>query len=110
MNDTPKPTPHMRAAILPVTPIPLNCDVTTCPPTDWRSPPMIDEFNRLARRAAAAHRLPIIDSASVVEPMWDAASDYKHPHGVVLEALATLVHRALSRPVRKKRVQIDAAW
>lgn len=92
-----------RVWVLPVTPIPLNCDVTTCPPTDWRSPPMIDEFNRLVHRTAKAYDLHVIDSAPVVEPMWDAASDYKHPHGVVLEALAILVHRTLLRSSRKGR-------
>ena len=64
---------------------------------------MIDEFNRVVHHTAKAYDLPVIESAPVVDPMWDAAGDYKHPHGVVLEALATLVHRTLLRSSRKRR-------
>lgn len=79
--------------VLPMSPIPLNCDVTTCPPTDWRSPPMIDAFNALVYRTAAQIGAPIIHTSRLVGPMWDSAGDYKHPHGVVLHAIGAKVVR-----------------
>ena len=89
--------PKSKSWVLSCNHIPLNCDVTTCPPTDWRSPPMVDEFNQIAERLASAHGLPFIDNTDIVSPMWDAAQDWKHPHGVVLEAVANRLWRRVCR-------------
>ena len=64
---------------------------------------MIDEFNARLSRLAVAAGVALLDNTPVVGPMWDSASDYKHPHGVLLRVLgARLVNRICSWYERAK--------
>ena len=57
---------------------PLGYKQLQCPPTDWRTPFLVDEYN--ARLAAVARRtkVPFIDTSSLLRPIWDMASDWNH--------------------------------
>jgi hypothetical protein len=95
---------------------PLGAMLVTCPPTDWRSPPVIDGYNDALAEVTAAAGVPFIDAVRsltrwpfsqysilcqdrktqkrqfsqgfIVGPMWDSADDWCHYHGKVVEAVA----------------------
>ena len=72
---------------------PLGCIRTACPALDRRLPPVADAYNAVARAVAAAHapRVGFVDTRDIVGPMWDAAPDWCHEGGKVLDAIATRV-------------------
>ena len=70
---------------------PLNCIITQCPPTDWRSPPMVDHLNEIMRRQAEAHKVPFLDTSDIGGPLWDSSSDFSHPQQRVLKRLISHV-------------------
>jgi hypothetical protein len=50
-----------------------------CPPTDWRSPPVIDGYNKIiARISGDFDFVEYIDTNSIIGPMWDSPSDWCH--------------------------------
>ncbi len=49
-----------------------------CPPQDWRSPPVIDGFNRMIRILAETMDVPFIDTNFIIGPMWDSGGDFCH--------------------------------
>jgi hypothetical protein len=58
---------------------PLGDMITSCPPTDWRSPPVIDGYNRILKRVSKKFGVPFIDTtASIIGPVWDSAPDWCH--------------------------------
>jgi len=49
------------------------------PPTDWRTPPVVDAYNAALQTIAIALGIPYIDSSTtIIEPMWDSAPDWCH--------------------------------
>ena len=78
---------------------PLGGLIGACPPTDWRSPAVIDGYNAAIRhvveelhnhtamnntisggggKGGANHVVQFVDTDFLVGPMWDAASDWCH--------------------------------
>ena len=57
---------------------PLGDEKNTCPPTDWRTPSVIDTYNEIARRIAKECNVPFLDAGYVMDPMWDSAHDFCH--------------------------------
>mmetsp|Transcript_5028 Transcript_5028/g.10170 ORF Transcript_5028/g.10170 Transcript_5028/m.10170 type:complete len:501 (+) Transcript_5028:157-1659(+) len=49
-----------------------------CPPEDWRSPPVIDGFNRMIRILVETMDVPFIDTNFIIGPMWDSGGDFCH--------------------------------
>ena len=58
--------------------IPLGYKQLQCPPTDWRTPFLIDAYNDELRALAAAAAVPFLDTTAVARPIWDLASDWNH--------------------------------
>jgi hypothetical protein len=50
----------------------------TCPPTDWRSPPVIDRYNDIIQNLSSTMNVPYIDTNFIIQPMWDSAVDFCH--------------------------------
>jgi hypothetical protein len=73
---------------------PLGDLKLTCPPGDWRSPPVIDMYNTILQNISASMGVPYIDGTSVLSPFWDSAKDYNHYRndGATQEALHILSH------------------
>jgi hypothetical protein len=68
---------------------PPGAMIVTCPPTDWRSRPFVDAYNRVASTVVDAEpNVGHIDNMFLVDPMWDSADDWCHYHGKVAEAMA----------------------
>lgn len=64
---------------------PLNQWIFSCPPKDWRHPPVIDAYNAVIRQAVKetrtgpnVPRVHFVDTNFIVGPFWDAASDWRH--------------------------------
>jgi hypothetical protein len=60
--------------------------VTSCPPFDHRSPPVIQMMNSILAQLTAELSVPYIDLNHIIGPMWDSALDYSHPKGKVFTA------------------------
>ena len=50
----------------------------TCPPTDWRTPPVIDRYNDILQHLSSTMNVPYIDTNFIIQPMWDSAEDFCH--------------------------------
>ena len=59
---------------------------TPCPPTDWRTPPVIDMLNSLSVNMTTQLGLDYIDLNHIIGPLWDSALDFCHPIGAVFTA------------------------
>lgn len=63
--------------------------VAAYPPTDWRSRPLVDAYNRAVAAAVESHpHVSYIDNGPIVDPMWDSAGDWCHYHRRVADAMA----------------------
>jgi hypothetical protein len=68
----------------------------TCPATDWRHAPLIEQYNAAAERAVNAINdqsslsLPVryLDTRFIMQPMWDSPADWYHFKDKVGEAEA----------------------
>uniref|UniRef100_A0A7S1C2A9 Uncharacterized protein n=1 Tax=Corethron hystrix TaxID=216773 RepID=A0A7S1C2A9_9STRA len=58
--------------------IPISFRTGACPPVDWRSPPVIDQYNTIIRKVCAMHMVTFIDSNFIIGPMWDRSDDFNH--------------------------------
>ena len=59
--------------------IPLNNLVaSSCPPVDWRSPPVVDRYNSIERKLCMEHGIPFIDTNFLISPVWDSSPDWNH--------------------------------
>ena len=75
---------------------PAGAMIGKCPPTDWRSRPFIDAYNRVISTVVDAEpNVGHIDNMFIVDPMWDSADDWCHYHGRVAEA--RVLHIAQAR-------------
>ena len=60
---------------------PLGALIGKCPPSDWRSPLVIDGYNSVIQAAVQEMKSPrvkYIDTNHLVGPVWDASSDWCH--------------------------------
>lgn len=62
--------------------------MTSCPPFDHRSPPVIAMLNDVLKQLTTTHDVEYIDLNHIMGPMWDSALDYCHPRGKVFFAEA----------------------
>jgi len=62
--------------------IPLNRMRLSCPPTDWRSPVLVDMYNEILRQVVESYsafpKLRFVDTSEVIRPIWDTAEDWCH--------------------------------
>jgi len=57
---------------------PIGDMIGSCPPTDWRSPPVIDMYNQVTKRVCNKFKIPLIETNDIIGIMWDRASDWCH--------------------------------
>lgn len=62
---------------------PIGYTVGACPPTDWRSPPVMQTYNGILRSLCSMYDLPYIDTDFIIAPLWDAADDWCHFNGEI---------------------------
>lgn len=51
---------------------------TTCPPQDWRSPPIVEGYNEIISQLCSSMNVSYIDTSSIVGPLWDISEDFCH--------------------------------
>jgi hypothetical protein len=61
---------------------PIGDRIGECPPTDWRSPPVIDGYNRILKRVSKKFGVQFIDTNAIIGPVWDSAPDWCHYRNV----------------------------
>jgi len=49
-----------------------------CPPTDWRTPPVLDRFTDIIHNLSDVYNFPFIDTDFIAGPMWDSNHDLMH--------------------------------
>lgn len=59
---------------------PINQRIGRCPPSDWRSPAVIDGYNSIIANACRSfgELVKFIDTNHIIKPMWDSAPDWCH--------------------------------
>lgn len=65
--------------------------IGACPPTDWRSPNVIDMYNQITKRLSTRFGFPFIDTNNIVGVLWDSAEDWCHIKGAASEAETTYI-------------------
>lgn len=86
-DDGPPPTFYLRSMNY----NPLGGSIASCPPTDWRSPVVVDGYNTILRRLAEHFNIPFIDNIFIVGPMWDSAKDWSHYNNEVGHRMAAYI-------------------
>jgi hypothetical protein len=71
--------------------------ITACPPKDWRSIPVIDEYNKFVRAMCARRGIDFIDTRDIIGPVWDSGADLNHYHGQAGVAEAEYVRRYIQK-------------
>ncbi len=60
---------------------PLKDMVGKCPPTDWRSPTVIDSYNFIIEELVSKlnnSRVSYLDTTFITKPLWDSSHDWCH--------------------------------
>ncbi len=57
---------------------PLKERSLSCPPEDWRIPPVIDRYNSVLRSLCDRYNLTLLDTDAFIGPMWDHSPDWNH--------------------------------
>jgi len=57
---------------------PLGDMISACPPTDWRSPSVVEQYTNITKNLAATYNISYIDTNIVVSPVWDSQDDWCH--------------------------------
>jgi hypothetical protein len=57
---------------------PLSARATSCPPSDWRSPELIDAYNRALKKVCNEYNIQFVDTNSVMFTLWDSGEDFCH--------------------------------
>jgi len=57
---------------------PIGYEIGSCPPTNWRSPPVIDMYNQITKRVCNKFKIPLIETNDIIGIMWDRAADWCH--------------------------------
>jgi len=75
---------------------PLGGLINSCPPEDWRNPLVTEAYNRVHEALARKFNILYVDNSDIIMPLWDAARDWCHPEGNVMEALVKATSIRLS--------------
>ena len=51
---------------------------SSCPPTDWSSPLVIDAYNAVIQRVCEELDVPFLDTRGISGPIWDGNPDWNH--------------------------------
>jgi hypothetical protein len=51
---------------------------SSCPPRDWRYPPVIEGYNSIIKSLCEKYELPFLDTNDIIGPMWDSGDDWCH--------------------------------
>ena len=57
---------------------PLGDLITQCPPTDWRSPNVVDMYTSIVKQICQEFDIPFIDTSDITSVMWDRHDDWSH--------------------------------
>lgn len=61
---------------------PIAGETGACPPSDWRTPPVMDGYSYLIQKAVMENnddeRFQFVDTRFATTPMWDSAFDWRH--------------------------------
>ena len=57
---------------------PIGDMIGSCPPEDWRNPPVMDMYNQITRKMANKHNITVIDTNEIVGITWDRSEDWCH--------------------------------
>lgn len=57
---------------------PMGDVYSSCPPRDWRYPPVIEGYNRIIEELCKKNDITYINTDGIVGPMWDSADDWCH--------------------------------
>jgi len=58
---------------------PLSRMISACPPRDWRSPAVINAYNKaIADVCNQFENVNFVDTSFIVGPMWDSSLDWNH--------------------------------
>lgn len=90
-----KPTP--RFAFISTNYNPMNCIITSHPPSDWRSPPYVDMYNSIIAKICKNYNISFIDNNDIMGPVWDHAADWCHPDAFVLQVIGSRLFDYLSK-------------
>eukprot|EP00598_Pedospumella_elongata_P001086 CAMPEP_0184981682 /NCGR_PEP_ID=MMETSP1098-20130426/11311_1 /TAXON_ID=89044 /ORGANISM="Spumella elongata, Strain CCAP 955/1" /LENGTH=132 /DNA_ID=CAMNT_0027505263 /DNA_START=111 /DNA_END=509 /DNA_ORIENTATION=- len=83
---------------------PLMARQTTCPPTDYRYPLMIDMYNNVLKQLSKELGVEYIDTNHIMGPMWDSAQDWYHPVGkVAIAEVEWILWHILQSSLRRKQ-------
>ncbi len=79
-----------------------------CPPIDYRSPMVIDMYNKVLKNLSQELSVEFIDLNPIMGPMWDSALDWCHPVGKVgtAQSETVLLHMLRSSWRRKLGVKL----
>ena len=61
---------------------PISDTISSCPPKDWRNPPVIDMYNQVTKRVCNKFKIPLIETNDIIGIMWDRAGDWSHYYDV----------------------------
>jgi hypothetical protein len=81
--------------------------LTPCPARDWRTEPIVREYNKISKFAveelrAAGHDIQFLDLTDIVEPVDDLTMDWSHyQRGPIAQALAKRTLHALRAKFQK---------
>ena len=50
----------------------------SCPPKDWRNPPVIDMYNQIMKRLCNMYNITFIGTDDIIGVTWDRARDWNH--------------------------------
>mmetsp|Transcript_18641 Transcript_18641/g.27948 ORF Transcript_18641/g.27948 Transcript_18641/m.27948 type:complete len:593 (-) Transcript_18641:548-2326(-) len=59
---------------------PMGDVYSSCPPHDWRYPPVIDGYNAIIKSLCEQYNIPFLDTNAMFGPMWDSGNDWCHPN------------------------------
>jgi hypothetical protein len=73
--------PHIKLTWVTTNPHTISGSLLTCPPTDWRYPHLIREYNRIAIDAiqrTSNGSIRVLDTWSIIFPLFDLSFDSAH--------------------------------
>jgi hypothetical protein len=82
---------------------PLSATASECPPTDWRTPDVIDAYNRELKQICLNYSIQFVDTNSqIFKPLIDSGVDFSHYRNKVGAVEATLVASLIEKMLLDK--------
>lgn len=88
-----------RILLLSLSEMPLGCDVSLCPPQDFRVPPLFAAYNEALSRVVGevpSGKVVFVDTRHIVTPLWDSAADWCHQDLSYVPVLSHVLGQILS--------------